>query len=161
MSVRSTTLPISWRKNTAAASSFRWQTSILKILFPPNENIEAFEIISPSSSCICWRGIIFKNVLMLYCRINKYNNFFARLFVKDSSSAIVSNGAVKPGYFSNYLPRIFVRKQNWWKFGQRNVTRKKHVSIVFVAATLHKLELNYIFGNGKLLLRKRGKVCSR
>ena len=53
----------------------------------------------------------FKNVLMLYCRINKCNNFFARLFVKDFSSVIVSKGAVKPGYFSNYLPRIFVLKQ--------------------------------------------------
>ena len=112
MNVRSTTLPISWTKNTASSFLFRRQTTILQIIFPSNENIEVFEILSPSYLCICRREIIFKNLLRLYYRINKCNNLLQNFLVKDSASLIVSKTAVKAGYFSNNVPRNFVLKQN-------------------------------------------------
>ena len=112
MNVKSTTWPISWTKNTASSCLFRRQTRILQILFPSNENIEVFEILSPSYLCTCRREIIFKNSLMLYYRINKCNNLLHNFLVKDSASLIVSKSAVKAGHFSNNVPRNFALKQN-------------------------------------------------
>ena len=82
--------------------------SIIILIYPSYENLEVFEILSPSYLCISRREIIFKNLLMLYYRINKCNNLLHNFLVKDSASLIVSKSAVKAGYFQTTCLAILV-----------------------------------------------------
>ena len=82
---------------------------------------------------------------MLYYRMMNVA-FCPRLFVKDSASVIVSNGTGKPGYFSNNLHSQFCCQTKLKGcFLSVTLLAKSMFRIVFVSATLHKVELDYIF----------------